>query len=182
MKTITSLITAFVLSVSVATAQAQQVSGFVESWNNISGTGVTPQVDVSVEGPLKGQLSWNVWTLNSAKWSEALVGLTLKPAKWIDVSASIGLEHDDNPFRAGQSIWLGKGRWSLLSIHEEGGSGYWYRYVGKAQVTKTIAVGMESRRFFGTGPYIEKKLGKVSLWGAYAIGDNRGVAGARLNF
>jgi len=43
-------------------------------------------------------------------------------------------------------------------------------------------VGVNSTRFLGTGPYVEKKLGKVSLWGTYAVGNDRGVAGIKFNF
>lgn len=177
-----SLLVAIFVTTLVATAQAQQVSGFVESYNTVSEAGNIPQLNVYVHGPLKGKLGWSLWTLTPEPYSEAYTGLTFAPAKWIEVSGSLGLESANNPLRAGGSVWLGKGRWSLLTIHEQGGSGYWYRYLGTFQVTKTVAVGVNSTRFLGTGPYAEKKLGKVALWGTYAIGDNRGVAGVRFNF
>ena len=158
-----------ILASTATTAQAQQVSGFVESWNTVSEESVKPQLNVYARGPLKGGLDWSAWTLTSKGWSEALVGLTYTPVKWIEVSGSLGIETADDPLRQGASVWLGKGRWALLSIHENGGSGYWYRYLGKFQATETIAVGIESRRFFGTGPYAEKKFGKVALWGTYAV-------------
>ncbi len=163
-------------------AQAQQAAGFVESYNTVAVAGTTPQVNVYVHGPIKGKLGWSAWTLTSEGWSEAYAGLTFAPAKWVEVSASLGLESADNPLREGGSVWVGKGSWSLLSIHEYGGSGYWYRYLGIYQATKTLVVGVNSTRFLGTGPYAEKKFDKVALWGTYAIGDNRGVAGARFNF
>lgn len=183
MRLVINLFVAIILvAVATTTAQAQQVSGFVESWNTVSEAGVNPQLNVSVNGPLKGDLGWTAWTLNSKGWSEALIGLTYAPTKWVEMSASLGLESADNPFREGVSMWLGKRRWSLLSIHEHGGSGYWYRHLGKFQATKTFAVGLESRQFFGVGPYAEKKLGKVALWGTHAIGEKRGVVGVRFNF
>ncbi|HEY4474467.1 MAG TPA: hypothetical protein VJC06_00900 [Candidatus Paceibacterota bacterium] len=144
--------------------------------------GVTPQLNVYVHGSLQGKLGWSVWTLTSEGWSEGYVGLTYAPAKWVEVSASLGLETDDNPLRMGHSVWLGKGRWALLSIHEHGGSGYWFRNLGTYQATKTFAVGVENRRFFGTGPYAEKKFGKVSLWGTYAVNGDAGVVGVRFSF
>ncbi len=173
---------AVIVAVTSVTAQAQQASGFIESWNTVSEAGVTPQLNVYVHGPLKGDVGWSAWTLTSEGWSEAYAGLTYAPAKWIEVSASLGLETDDNPLREGVSVWLGGGRWALLSIHENGGSGYWFRNLGTFQVTKTFAVGLENRRFFGTGPYAEKKFGKVSLWGAYAVNGDAGVIGVRFNF
>lgn len=172
-----------IVVMTAVSAQAQQTAGYVESYNTVSGAETTPQFNVYVHGPLKGKLGWSLWTLTSKPYSEAYAGLTFAPAKWIEVSsASLGLESADNPLREGASVWLGKGRLSLLSIQEYGGSGYWYRYLGTFQVTKTVAVGVNSTRFLGTGPYAEKKFGKVAFWGTYAIGDGRGVAGIRFNF
>ncbi len=169
--------------VTAGAVQAQQApAGFVESYNTVETTGTTPQVNVYVHGPIEGKLGWSAWTLTTKGWSEAYAGLTYAPAKWIEVSASLGLESADHPLRKAASVWLGKGRWSLLSIHEHGESGYWYRYLGTFQMTKTVAVGVNSTRLLGTGPYAEKKFDKVALWGTYAIGDNRGVAGVRFNF
>lgn len=171
-----------IVSAVASSAQAQSASGFVELWNNVSATDVTPQVNVYAKGPIKGKLGWTVWTLNSKEWSEGLAGLTFAPAKWVEVSASLGIEADDNPLRTGASIWVGRGRWSLLSIHEHGGSGYWYRYLGTFQATKTVSVGINSVKFLGTGPYVSKTFGKVALWGTYAITDDKGVVGVRFNF
>lgn len=173
---------AALVAVTAVSAQAQQTSGYVESFNTVSEAETTPQLNVYVHGPLKGKLGWSLWTLTSEGWSEGYVGLTYAPAKWVEVSSSIGLETDDNPLRTGHSVWLGKGRVSLLSLHEYGGSGYWYRYLGTFQATKTVAVGVNTQRFIGTGPYAQVSIGKVILWGTYAIGDGRGVVGARFNF
>ncbi len=142
-----------------------QTAGFVESYNTVADGGNTPQVNMYVYGTIRDQLGWSAWTLTSETYSEAYAGFTYAPAKWIEVSASLGLESAEKSFRQGASVWLGKGRWSLLSIHEDGGSGYWYRYLGTYQVSKTLAVGVNSTRFLGTGPYAEKKFGKVAPFG-----------------
>lgn len=177
-------VVAFVVAMSAVTVSAQQapVAGFVESYNQVESAGTTPQIDVYVHGPLQGKIGWSAWTLTTKSWSEAYAGLTYSPAKWVEVSASLGLESANNPIRGAGSVWVGQEAWSLLSIHEYGGSGYWYRYLGTYQMTKTLAVGVNSTRLLGTGPYAEVKVGKVALWGTYAIGDNRGVAGVRFNF
>ncbi len=178
------LVLAFVAMTAV-TVQAQQITGFVESWNNMSDAGVKPQLNVLLNGPIKGDVGWTAWTLTSKGWGEALVGLTYKPAKakWLEVSGSVGLEHavrEESSLRFGASVFAKRGRLSFLSIREEGVE-HWYRHLGKLQVTETLAIGVESRRFFGTGLYAEKKLSKkVSLWGTYA-GD-KGVMSARLSF
>jgi hypothetical protein len=182
MKKMSGLLAVVFVIIAAVSANAQQASGFVETYNTVEAAGTTPQVNVYVHGPIDGKLGWSAWTLTSQGWSEAYAGLTYAPAKWVEVSASLGLESADHPLRKAASLWVGKGSWSLLSIHEYGGSGYWYRYLGTFQVTKTVAVGVNSTRLLGTGPYAEKKFGKVALWGTYALGDNRGVAGARFNF
>lgn len=179
----------FVLAVAIVAttatsvqAQEKKTSGFVESWNTVSEAGTKPQLNVYVRGQLKGRVGWSAFTLTTETWSQAYAGLTFAPAKWVEVSASLGLENANSPLREGASVWLGKGRWTLLSIHEHGGSGYWYSHRGKFQMTKTVAVGVISQRFLGTGPYAEKKFGKVALWGIYVIGNDVGVAGIRFNF
>ena len=167
-----------ILAASVA--QAQQVTGFIESFNVIKTTGTTTQINIWAKGPIKDKVGWSLWSLTSESWSEAYAGLTFAPTSWVAVSASLGLESDADPLRVGGSVWVGKGRWSLLSIHESGGSGRWHRNIALYQATKTVAIGVDNIRFFGTGLHAEKKFGKVTLWGTCAV--NKGIAGARFNF
>lgn len=174
------LVVSFCLSL-VSNAHGQ-THGFVESYNKVDGGKVTPQVNVLVYGPLKGKLGWSVWSLTSESYSEATVSLTYAPAKWIEASGGLGLETADNPIRYAGSLWMGKNKWSFLAIQEGGGSGYWYRYLGKYEVTKTFAVGINSTRFLGVGPYAEKKFGKVAIWATYAVDTKKSVIGLRFNF
>src|SRR3989344_7248635 len=94
------LVAVIYVVVTAATAQAQQApSGFVESWNKVSAEGATPQINVYVRGPLKEKVGWSAFTLTTKTWSQAYAGLTFVPAKWIEVSASLGLESADSPLR-----------------------------------------------------------------------------------
>lgn len=170
------------VAIVASSAQAQQVEGFIESWNTVSEAGTNPQLNVLVEGPLKGRLGWQSWTLTSGSWSEALVGLKFAPVKGVEVSGSLGLETHENSFRQGASVLLERGRVSLLSIHENGGSGYWYRYLGKYKVTDTFVIGVDSIRFAGTGPYLEYNFEKVILWTKYAIDTDKGIVAVRFKF
>lgn len=181
MKTILRLLV-LVLLASPVVAEAQQVSGFVESWNTVRDGNVTPQVDVYATGPLKGKVGWSIFTLTSEKWSEGYGGLTLAPAKWMTVSASLGIETADNPIRAASSVWVGSGKWAGLVIAEKGGGGYWYRYLGTYQAAKHLTVGVHSTRPLGVGPYAELRFGRVSLWGSYAVLNKRGVVVGRFYF
>src|SRR3989344_4207185 len=175
------VLAAIISLLALACTASAQTTGFVESYNTISDS-TTPQVDIYAKGPIKGKLGWTVWSLSSKGWSEGHAGLTFAPAGWMELSGSLGIETDENPLRGSVSFWVGKGRLSYLSIHEHGGSGYWFRHLATFEVTKTFFVGVNSTRFLGTGPYIEKKFGKVSFWGTYAVGDDKGVIGARFNF
>ncbi|MEX1064313.1 MAG: hypothetical protein WED06_03280 [Candidatus Paceibacterota bacterium] len=162
MRTISLAIVA--LMASVTGAQAQRVSGYVESWNTVGKSGITPQINMFVYGPLKGKLGWSAFSLTSQSYSQAYGGLTYAPTKWLEVGGNIGLETADDPTRGAATLWLGKGKWSFLSIHETGGSGWWHRDIGKYQLTETFAVGLVSQRFRGNGPYFEKKFGRIVLW------------------
>ena len=181
-KVIMLVLVVALVAMTAVTASAQGASGSIESWNTVSEGSVTPQLNISISGPLKGDFGWMVWTLNSEAWSEGYAGLTYAPAEWIEVSSGIGLETDDNPFRMGHSVFLEKDRWSFLSIFEHGGSGYWYRNVAKFQVTERFAVGVEKRRFFGTGFHADLSVGRISLWGTQAFTANERVIGVRFKF
>ncbi len=145
-------------------AQAQQVSGYIESQNAVDQNGITPQINMYIYGPLKGKLGWSAFSLTSQSYSLAYGGLTYAPKKWLEFSGSIGLETADNSTRGALSVWVGKGKWSFFSIQETGGSGWWHRDVGKYQLTKTFAAGFASQSFCGNGPYVEKKFGRILFW------------------
>lgn len=90
------------------------------------------------------------------------------------VSASIGRESGFAELRKAGSIWVGKGSLSALSIYEKGGSGYWYKHLATAKIYKdNVAVGVFSKRFFGTGPYLQVKAGNLTLWGT--VVQNKGL-------
>jgi len=177
------IITLVILLSLGSSAQAQTISGFVEEMNVVSESGsTTPEFNLYVKGPIKGKFGWTSWGLITKEWSEATIGVTYAPADWIEVSWSAGVETNEKPLRHSPSIWVGKGKWSLLSVLEDGGSGYWYNYLGAYQVSGTVSAGVYSQKFVGTGPYISKSFGRFSLWGAYAVGDNRGIITARMKF
>ena len=64
-----------------------------------------------------------IYTLVNKRFSEALVGFTYAPKKWIKIGLSSGIENNAiSPvgYRFGSSLWLGKGKNSLFSIFEKG--------------------------------------------------------------
>lgn len=162
------------IAMTVVSSAQEGVHGTVESQNLVEKGKVTPTLDVYVHGNIKGKLGWSVFTLNTPGWGEALVGPTYAPTNWLELSASIGVEKDAKPLRGAASVWVGKGKWSALSIHEFGGSGYWTKNIGKYQVTKKLAIGVHGQRFVGVGPYTEFTIGKhFSIWSSYPMGSGK---------
>lgn len=185
MKSQIAAMSLFVLTPFLAVGQ-DKVSGYVESETLISSTSATPQVNVYLQGPIASskRFGWSAWSLTSKGWSEAYAGPTWTPASWISLSASIGLETDKKPMRLSASSWIGKGKFASLTIHETGGSGYWYKEVATYQATPKTNVGVYSQRFTGTGPYADRKLGKFLVWGTILRyqGHTQALVGLRFNF
>lgn len=163
--------------------QAQQTSGYVEEENILRGSANEPWVNVYAKGALREKVGWTVWAQTSKGWSEALAGLTFAPTSFLEVSAIAGIETDEKPFRYSGTAWLGKGRFSFLTIQETGGSGYWQKNMGVFQIKKPIAVGVYQQTFVGTGPYAEIKFGsRFSVWGTRAVDSSAGIITARFSF
>lgn len=181
LKTILRTLVALILLASPSLVQAQQVGGSVEYAHFVVDGESTPEIHTYLRGPIKGDFGWTSWTLNNGSWSEALIGLTYAPASWIEVSGSVGLERHDNSERFGASVWLGKGRFSLLSLFENGGSGAWQKYVGTFKVNKHLSVGGLSQDFLGEGPYFEVNVKKFTTW-VTVVGKKSGAAGLKYNF
>jgi hypothetical protein len=102
--------------------------------------------------------------VDDAPWAQIYGGLSFYPAEWLGLSAGVGIEKDENPWRVAGSISaVGRGNTALLIV-EHGGSGFWYR----AQYTRTVfsrlELGMFSRRYSPTGPYVALKLSKHTVW------------------
>lgn len=113
---------------------------------------------------------WGVsaWLQLEHGWGEAYVGLTYAPRAWIELSLSAGIEQDAQPWRVAGSLWLGAGRFSSLTIVEDGGSGWWYQSVALVKVADWLKVGVMTKRFEGTGPRAELTLATgFNLWAAY---------------
>ena len=164
-------------------ASAQEPVRYVEQYNEVSDGKVVPHFTSYVEGPIKGTIGWAGWLWVQKDWAEGMGGLTYAPKSWIQIAGMIGAEKDARPLRGAANLWLSSSGWTFEVSHEYGGSGHWARYRGYYKPRK-IGVGVDSTKFVGTGPYVEADLGKITLYGSYAIvkSGGRGIFGARLNF
>lgn len=181
MKNIPHILIVLFLLASPSLAQAQQVSGSVEYAHFAVDGESTPEVHTYLHGPIKGQFGWTSWTLNNGSWSEALIGLTYAPMSWVEVSWSVGVELNNDPLRFSTSLWLGKGRFTLLSIIEGGGSGPWQKHVATLKVNNHVSVGGLSQEYFGKGPYVEVNTKKFTTW-TTIVGKKSGATGLKYKF
>lgn len=168
-----------------AVGQESPVAGWIEFQENFDGVGdAKPQINIYARGPLKGMVGWTVFAeVGPGEWAEGLVGLTYTPYSWLDLSAMAGIEtYDQSPFRYGGSLWIGKDRFSFVYLFDDGGTDYWQRNLGKVEVIPTFSIGVIQETFFGTGPYVEKRFGKVILWGAYDPKDKQGLLTVQFNY
>jgi hypothetical protein len=102
--------------------------------------------------------------VDDAPWAQMYGGPSYYPTPWLGLSAGVGIEKDEHPWRAAGTIAAsGRGNSALLIV-EHGGSGFWYR----AQYTRTVGsrleLGVFSRRYSPTGPYVALKVSKHTLW------------------
>jgi hypothetical protein len=101
---------------------------------------------------------------DQSPWAQFYGGLSFYPARWLGFSAGAGMETDDNPWRAAASVAaFGRGHRALLLI-EHGGSGFWYRAQYARSVASRLELGVFSRRYSPTGPYVALTLGKHAVW------------------
>ncbi|MBX4204840.1 MAG: hypothetical protein KW788_01465 [Candidatus Doudnabacteria bacterium] len=141
---------------------------FVESQNELVTTGITPTIDAQVVKSGK-KVDLTAWFLVTDKWGEGLLGVSksLKPWLWVGVVA--GIETDRRPWRISPEVWAGKNRVSFYFVTEHGGSGYWYKSTGLVNVTRRIAFGYHTQRFYGTGPMMKVDLGRgLAVWASTA--------------
>jgi hypothetical protein len=166
--------------------ESKKISGFIEPQIELTDSGVTPQVNVSIERPLKGKVGTFAWILGSEHYSEAYVGLTYAPKPWLAVAGGAGFERDDKNMNAriGGYVWVGKRRVSNFLALEALGSGGWYKNDFNVQATKNLGIGVGAQRYNGIGPRaqwnIPKTSGKVQLRGYIYFGDHAPIAAAAV--
>ncbi len=179
--------TLIVLSLACASSLCAQPYGFVEAQNFARDGKVRQVLNAYVHGAGSGKLGWSGFSSTSGTYALAYAGPTYAPAKWCELSLSLGVETDPNPLRGAVGLYLGKGSDRLLYTYENGGTGPWEKLIAVHGVSDRFGFGIFSQSFRGTGPYAEVKLGKekkILLYGAYLMrGEGDQVLGAvRMKF
>jgi len=103
--------------------------------------------------------------INQSPWAQIHGGLSVNPRKWIGFTLGAGTEKSDAPWRIGGSFFVaGRGNVAFLAM-EDGGSGLWYRVHYTRRLNSRVNLGVISRRFSPTGPYVEVKVApRLTAW------------------
>lgn len=128
-----------------------------------------PTLDLFVAGPVHGKLGWSAFALVNRSWAQAYAGPTFAPAKWVEVSANIGVETGGHRFA--ESLWMGHGRFNLLAIYEHGSGDPWHTIRADAKIAKGFFAGFHSQGFVGQGVRAGWTRKKVTVWGALLYKD-----------
>ena len=106
------------------------------------------------------------WVFANESWAEGYGGLTYMPSPYLQLGFGLGLEQANNPWRIGSMIWIGKEDWSVLSLFEAGGSGYWHQINAIYRLNRTIGIGLMKEEFTGFGPRLELTIPQlpIQLW------------------
>jgi len=163
--------------------QAQEVHGFIELKQRVDKSGVNPIIDAYIHASINDKYGWSCFLQKTKGWGQLYCGPTLASHKWIEVSGSIGVQQGGKLLRVADSVWIGKGKFSVFHV-DEYGNGYWTQNVFKAQLSKSFSIGGHGQRFIGMGPYVEMNLKKVTVWGTLGVGAGqpKGLFGIKYHF
>ena len=155
----------------VALFSAISVSSQVSVFTKFSDNGTTtPCATIFGTKKLADKTSFTYFALVTDGWAEAMLGASYAPEAWVSLGLNCGLEQQPEhmSFRAGGSLWLGKGSMSLVALVEkgEGSENYWYKTTAAYSLSKSISIGARAWRFTGFGPLFEYKTGKMisKIW------------------
>lgn len=132
--------------------------------------GGTSEMDINIFGTKKvsSKLDLTYFALVEEKWSEALIGISYSPKKWIGFGLSAGIEHNPAILRFGSTIWAERGANSLLFLLEkgEGKDNYWYKLILARKLSETVTLEATAWRFHGMGPLVKytPKKSYLTFW------------------
>lgn len=154
----------FVMTFLAITLYAQ-----VEVYTRIN-TDRTIEPDLNIYGTKKisSKMKFTYFALLEENWSEGLLGCEYSPTSWISLGLSTGIEHNPTIYRFAGSLWIGKGKMSLLSLCEkgDGSDNYWYKTVAGYKHSDMWTIGAVAWRYHGVGPIVKytPKKSDLTLW------------------
>ena len=132
------------------------------------GGSVEPDINIYGEKKISPKFNLTYFAMVEEKWSEALVGFSYSPLKWMTVGLSTGIEHNPAIYRFGGSLWLGNPKTNLLSLVEQGKGkdNYWYKICLSKEFLPGFRAGLMAWRFHGIGPMLNynPKKSDLTFW------------------
>lgn len=113
-----------------------------------------PVINYAGSKLLTESLSIIFFGLVRSSWSQALLGLSYAPYKFIKLSSSIGIEHGTHSPRYSANIFLKQNQTSLLILEElgKGDDNYLYKISLFHEFTDRFSFGGSAWRYHGVGP------------------------------
>ncbi|MFZ2205383.1 MAG: hypothetical protein WAV23_02235 [Minisyncoccia bacterium] len=129
---------------------------------------VEPDINIFGTKKISEKFNLTYFALIEEQWSEGLIGFSYAPKSWLELGLSAGVEHNPAILRFGGSIWIGKGKTSLLILGEQGSGkdNYWYKTVLAYKTSDHLTLGAIAWRFHGVGPIVSytPKKSNVTIW------------------
>ncbi|HMJ48835.1 MAG TPA: hypothetical protein VK498_15995 [Ferruginibacter sp.] len=133
-----------------------------------TGESVESIIDYNASKKITEKISLTFFGLVRQKWSQALIGIKYAPSDSFNLSASAGIEHGTDSPRFSASMWIGKGRTSLLLLGElgKGKDNYLYKSNLFYKYTERFTLGITAWRYHGVGPNFRFAVPKLmsTLW------------------
>lgn len=127
---------------------------------------MTPTATIFGTKLISSKVNFTYFALVNQNWAEALVGVNYSIRPSIQFGLSVGLDQTPSLFRAGTSLWIGKGKNSFLALAEKGSGSenYFYKVTLSRRVSEKLNLGLRAWIITGIGPVVEYKYKTVKLW------------------
>ena len=160
MKTITAFALACCLASVPASARAEEPERT---------TYVTLEQQTVLVRTLHGPLGLYTFFYVDRAYAEAVVGPSFSPTAWLTVALGAGVEQaEEGSWRVGGLLWMGRARWTSVTLLETGASGFWGRTEFAWRPAPWAGIGVLGDLGLGVGPRLELRVPSlpVQIWGA----------------
>ncbi len=161
------MIRLLIISFIIITDLYPKSSHAVEIKNLFIGSQHVPAFNVLTMGSFESEkVGYFAWAFANEVWAEGYGGLIYMPTSYFQLGLGFGAEKANDPFRIGSMVWVGKENWSILTLFESGGSGYWHQINAIYRLNRNIGIGLMKEEFTGVGPRLEYSLSNlpIQLW------------------
>lgn len=157
--------TMVLLSLLVVSPAMAQTHGNIQLLSVNTEAGTTPRMGTFLTGTVYSDLGFFLWGQSDRNWAQMYCGPTYTPKAWIQAGIGVGFESYSKQARVGSFLWLGRGRYSVTLVDEEGESGRFTKVDAGATVGP-VRVSYFRDNILGVGPKLAVKVPHttLSLW------------------